>query len=70
MARVEIATIADIEILDSRGEIGLRRLDEQLVVVCHGDVCMCLPVVGVDRVLQPVDSALSIRIVADDVRRS
>lgn len=67
MPSVEEAGIASIEILHPRGEIRLRGLHEEMIVISHQDERVQSPSVRFDRPPQPVKPSLTVRVVLHDV---
>ena len=60
------AAVAGVEMLHAGREVGLGRLDEQVLVVVHQHEGVQSPAVGLDGPPQPIESLLPVGFVAYD----
>jgi hypothetical protein len=63
---IEVCGVTAVEQVHSGGEVGLGRLQKKVFVVCQKGEGVQPPTIGLHRALQPIQSPLSIRIVAND----
>ncbi len=66
VAAVEGAGIATVEKLHGGGEIGPRRLDEEMVMIGHQDEGVQAPAVVLHRASEPLQPLLAVAIIAHD----
>ena len=66
VAEIEVSRVTAVEQMHARGQVGLGGLRKKVVVVCHEHEGVQPPTIGFHRALQPIQSPLAIRVVADD----